>query len=173
MGIAYQLKIPNKEIQVSLNTLFFSNIASFHNPVSKQNSVGISLASGDLSTFKTELISLFAAISHHNYTNNTLAYFEGYYASVMFAFLASLGFDIVAEDTTNKGRIDMTLKTAAAIYIFEFKVDMPAEAALEQCHTKRYHEKYLADGRPITLIGIHFDSKERNIVGFETETITN
>jgi hypothetical protein len=50
---------------------------------------------------------------------------------------------------------------------------MPAEAALAQCHTKKYYQKYQADGRPITLIGIHFDSKERNIVGFETETIDN
>jgi hypothetical protein len=168
------MKVLNIEIQNSLNALFLEYLTGLYSEKTiLQDNAALALFDGELKELKTQLFSLFASISHHNYTNNTLAHFEGYYASVMFAFLASLGFDIVAEDTTNKGRIDMTLKTAATIYIFEFKVDMPAEAALAQCHTKRYHEKYLADGRTITLIGIHFDSKERNIVGFETETIAN
>ena len=63
----------------------------------------------------------------------------------------------------------MTLIGPEQIFILEFKVDMPAEAALEQIKTKKYYEKYLSSGKKIILIGIHFDSKIRNIAGFEWE----
>ena len=170
--ISYKLKVPNIEIQSSLNSLFFDYLASVKVDKSLiMNDVAFALYSKDIKTVHTKLFSLFASISHHNYSNNIIATFEGYYASVMFAFMASLGFDVVAEDTTNHGRIDMTIKVPGRVYIVEFKVDMPAEAALAQCHERRYHEKYLADGRPITLVGIHFDSQKRNIAAFEVEDV--
>jgi len=52
-----------------------------------------------------------------------------------------------------------------AIYIIEFKVDGPGKA-LEQIKGKNYQQKYLDSGKPITLIGIDFDSKEKNLSGF-------
>jgi len=41
---------------------------------------------------------------------------------------ASLGYELVVEDTTNHGRIDLTVKTKQAIWLFEFKVlDVPRQ----------------------------------------------
>lgn len=74
----------------------------------------------------------------------------------MYVFLASLGFTIIAEDATNRGRIDLTLKVPGRTYIIEFKVDMPNESALHQIRTKKYYEKYRAEGVEICLVGIHF-----------------
>ena len=48
----------------------------------------------------------------------------------MFAFLLSIGSHTIAEDTTNKGRIDLTMHGHGMTLILEFKVDMPAEAAM-------------------------------------------
>jgi RecB family endonuclease NucS len=95
-----------------------------------------------------------------------MARYEGYYASVVYTFLASLGFNVIAEDTTNTGRIDMTLITPQSIVIIEFKVDKSEEAALEQIKTNRYYEKYLSEEKGIYFIGIHFSSKTKNIEGF-------
>ena len=75
---------------------------------------------------------------------------------------------------TNKGRIDLTVKTRSGIWIFEFKVsDIPPEktTALEQIHRKEYVQKYLADPRKKYLIGITFDPKSRNIIHFESDII--
>jgi hypothetical protein len=36
---------------------------------------------------------------------------------------------------------------------------------------KKYYEKYLAEGKEIYLIGIHFDSTKRNISEFEWRRI--
>ncbi len=116
------------------------------------------------------LKSLFASIPYHNFTNNKIAQYEGYYASVIYAYFASLGFEIIAEDTSNKSRFDLTLKLDDKIYIFEFKViDQSTGKALAQIKAKSYHEKYQSLGHNIYLVGIEFNKEERNVVNFEWE----
>jgi cobalamin biosynthesis Co2+ chelatase CbiK len=47
----------------------------------------------------------------------------------------------------------------------------PEGRALQQIKDKGYADKYLARGEPIHLIGVEFSKAERNIVGFEFETL--
>ena len=100
---------------------------------------------------------------------------EGYYASVIYSYFASLGLDLIAEDTTNKGRIDLTLKFPKnkKVYLFEFKVveDIKdTKKPLDQIKFRAYAEKY-ANIKEKYIIGIEFSKKERNIVNFEWERI--
>ncbi len=67
---------------------------------------------------------LFAEIPYHNYTNSDIASYEGFYASVIFAWLSSYQFSLVVEDCTNKGRIDMSVETDDTIFLIEFKVEV-------------------------------------------------
>jgi len=57
-----------------------------------------------------------------------------------------------------------------AIYIFEFKVDGKGNA-LEQIKKNEYATKYLNYNKNIYLIGIEFDTKEKNISNFEWELV--
>ncbi|MEA3464476.1 MAG: PD-(D/E)XK nuclease domain-containing protein [Thermodesulfobacteriota bacterium] len=119
---------------------------------------------------------MFAAIPYNNYVNNTIGCYEGYYASVIYAYIASLGLNLTPEDVTNKERIDLTIKAGNFIYIIEFKVDAGGDnigKALEQIKTKNYQEKYMNAGKTIYLIGIDFDSAEKNVAGFEWERLDN
>jgi hypothetical protein len=127
-----------------------------------------SLKQGDLQQFENTLTGVFASIPYTNYVNNTIGSYEGYYASVVYAYLASLGLDLTAEDVTSKGRIDLTVKLGNRIYIIEFKVDGEGRA-LEQIKARGYHHKFQGTGKDIYLIGIDFDSEQRNIAGFEWE----
>jgi hypothetical protein len=129
------------------------------------------LEADNLEGFKQALSGLFASIPYHNYANNIIANYEGYYASVVYTYLASLGVPMVAEDTTNKGRIDLTLLMPNKIIIVEFKVDVKAgeSMAIEQIKSKQYAEKYTLKKEPIYLLGIHFDSNDKNITAFEWE----
>jgi len=131
------------------------------------------LLKNDFKVFQQELKSLFAAIPYDNYVNNNISIYEGYYASVIFAFLSSLGFEVRTEDHTNAGRVDMTMIGPDKNFIIEFKVDMPDESAIHQIETKKYYEKYLSENKKIYLIGIHFDSEERNIINFEWKSLGN
>jgi len=105
----------------------------------------------------------------HQFHKNNISSYEGYYASVIYAYLASLGLETIAEDVTNKGRIDFTIKFKNRVYIIEFKVN--SDNALKQLKEKRYYEKYLDENNEIYLIGIEFDEKEKNIVNFEWERV--
>jgi RecB family endonuclease NucS len=53
-----------------------------------------------------------------------------------------MGYEVKAEDTTNRGRIDMTMIGKNRIYIIEFKVDKAEEEALAQIKSRKYYEKY-------------------------------
>jgi hypothetical protein len=76
---------------------------------------------------------------------------------------------IIAEDVTNRGKIDLTLKIQEKIYILEFKVG--STPALEQIKEKNYHQKYLDENKEIYLIGINFDEESKNISCFEWERV--
>ena len=116
---------------------------------------------------KQTFIQLFASIPYHNFTNNNLGNYEGYYASVIYAYLASLGYPIIPEDVTNKGRIDLTLQLSDTTYIFEFKVvEETTQKALQQIMDKKYYQKY-DQQMPIYLVGIEFGKAERNVIGWE------
>ena len=164
----YLLKIPNKEVKRSLSDIIIIDLYKDKNVIPNKTAIYKSLLENDMDKFKSSLHSMFAAIPYNNYTKNDLASFEGFYASIIFIYLQSLGFHIIGEDVTNKGRIDLTIKMDNTIYIIEFKVDTK-ENALKQIKEKKYYEKYLNDNKNIYLIGIGFNTDDKNISEFEWE----
>ncbi|WP_459893819.1 PD-(D/E)XK nuclease domain-containing protein, partial [Desulfothermus okinawensis] len=74
-----------------------------------RRSLRSALKKEDINSLKNTLISLFASIPYNYFTKNKLDEYEGFYASVVYAYLQSLGFDIIGEDVTNHGRIDLTV----------------------------------------------------------------
>ena len=166
----YYLRVPNKEVQISLNNLFLDYLTNLDTQkFDIQESLYNALIQGDLDSFKQSLESLFASIPYNNFTNNDIVKYEGYYASVVYAYLASLGFRLIAEDVTNTGRVDLTIITDAIIYIVEFKVD--GKDALVQLYQKQYHQKYLSTKKGIYLVGIEFDTTKKNIDTFSWERV--
>jgi hypothetical protein len=108
-------------------------------------------------------------------TNNPIAQYEGYYASVFYSHFAALGLDIRLEDSTNFGCVDMAVLFDGQVFLFEFKVVelTPKGSALAQMKERAYADKYRAMGQPIHLIGVEFSRAKRNVVGFEAETVQN
>ena len=170
---AFTLKYPNTEVQASMNSSLLkhwcggSSIPGPH--ISQLYRV---LAANDLTALKPLFHAFFATIPNDWYRNSPIAQYEGYYASIFYSHFAALGLDIRLEDTTNQGRIDMTVLFNGHVYIFEFKaVDGQSDGgALEQIKRNNYADKYRARGEPIHLIGVEFSKTSRNIVGFEVES---
>jgi hypothetical protein len=168
-SIEYKLKIPNLEVQISLNDYIINYLFKGDNRL--KSPLIKSLYYEKLEDFKVALTSLFASIPYNNFTKNNLNLYEGFYASVIYAYLASLGINIIGEDITNKGRIDLTLFVGDKIYILEFKVDGQQGEALRQIKERNYAEKYLNEGKQIYLIGIEFSSEQKNVINFEWERV--
>jgi len=168
-SIAYKMRVPNREIQISLNALFIDYLTNQRSEkLEFRSHLYDALRTGEMPVFRQTLERLFAAIPYQNYANRIIQEYEGYYASVVYAYLASLGFRLVAEDTTNKGRVDLAILLEDKVYVIEFKVDQPGRA-LEQIKARGYHEKYLGRDREVYLVGISFDSEEKNIHEFVWE----
>jgi len=171
----YTLKYPNKEVQASLNDSLLRVLtggARISEPqVSRLYRL---LQAQDVAGLRDLFHAFFASIPHDWYRTNDIARFEGYYASVFYSHFAALGLDIRVEDTTNHGRIDMAVEFGSAVWIFEFKVVelMPEGKALQQIKDRGYADKYLGHSGSVHLVGVEFSRNSRNIVGFETETLT-
>jgi hypothetical protein len=166
--IKYKLKIPNKEVKISLyNYILDYTIKEAVKRVELQDNIYDYLEEANLDSFRDELICLFASIANNNYTKNNIDKFEGYYAGIIYSYLVGCGFEVISEDVTNYGRIDLTLFVEDKIYIVEFK--MGDENALQQIKDKNYVQKYLSQNKDIYLVGINFDKKDRNISKFEWE----
>jgi len=166
----YTLGYPNHEVESSLNA---SLLSVYTDDPSQSFAHRLRLLdlllADDLMGLKDLFQAFFATIPHQWYDNNPISRYEGYYASVFYSYFAALGLDVVVEDATNHGRIDMTVKFNQRIYVFEFKVVelTPEGRALQQIKDKGYAEKYRALGQPIHLIGVDFSHASRNVVGFE------
>ena len=169
-GFEYHLKIPNKEVQIAFNDFIINSLVDQATTKSQyQDFLYDALYDADLDGFKTSLISIFASIPYTHYAKNSIAHFEGFYATVIYVYLASIGVEITGEDVTNHGRIDLTIKLNNNIFIIEFKVS--SGNALKQIKEKQYHQKYLSEDKDVYLIGINFNKEDRNLSRFEWEKV--
>ena len=170
----YQLGYPNLEVESALNDALLKGLMGdamqAERAVSRLYDV---LVAGDFEALRQHVASLFAAIPHHWHDGNDLARFEGFYASVFYSHLAALGLDLVPEDASHHGRLDLRLRFNGQLWLFEFKVVelAPEGAALQQIKARGYADKYRAEELPIHLIGIEFSRERRSVVGFEVETL--
>jgi len=127
------------------------------------------LEADDIAGMEELFHAFFAGIPHQWYTNNDIADYEGYYASVFYSYFAGLGLDVAVEESTNRGRLDMAVRFEDRVYLFEFKVVEQAGegSAMAQLRERRYADKYRAPGVRVRLVGVEFSSASRNIAAFE------
>lgn len=124
-------------------------------------SLGAKLITARWPEFFVGLKSLYA---HMPYGSTEETVHEAAYQRILCTLLASQGFEYRAEDVQSNGRADIVADHKKGIYIFELKVDEPVDKAFAQIRKKGYAGPYLADGRPIWLVGLSFDSKTRRLV---------
>ena len=102
----------------------------------------------DFDGLETLFKAFFASIPYQWHTNNEIANYEGYYASVFYSYFASLGLAITVEDSSQAGRLDMAVEFNGNLYLFEFKVveqDLDAGAATQAVEGEGLRGQSIAD----------------------------
>ena len=167
----YRLGYPNREVRQSLNEHLLRHLVQ-DSDRQTTNSIRLArlLEAHDCAGLRELFHAFFASIPYQWYTNNHIADYEGFYASVFYSYFAALGYDIAVEESSSHGRLDMAVRAAGHVYLFEFKVAemAPPGSALAQLQERRYADKYRATGEPIHLIGVEFSRATRNLTAFET-----
>ena len=166
----YRLGYPNREVRQSLNRVLLRQLVQDAEQQTA-NSMRLArlLAAHDCAGLKELFHAFFASIPYHWYTNNHIADYEGYYASVFYSYFAALGYEIAVEESSSHGRLDMAVRAGGDLYLFEFKVVelAPPGSALAQLRERDYAAKYRGRGESIHLIGVEFSRKTRNVTAFE------
>ena len=168
----YRLGYPNREVRQSLNeSLLRRLVQDATRQTANSDRLYDLLEANDFAGLETLFQAFFASIPYEWYTNNDIAAYEGYYASVFYSYFAATGFDVTVEDSSSRGRADMAVRFGGNVYLFEFKVveQATAGAALAQLKERGYADKYRASGEPIHLIGVEFSKETRNVTAFEVE----
>ena len=166
----YRLVCPNYEVRKAFSeslSVAFSHLDNFEH-ASLLTQMLAALRSDDVNDMLDALSCFFANIP----ANITLKR-EKYYQTLFYAVFVLIGARTHAECWTNRGRVDAAVETPGGVYVFEFKLDGTAAAALAQIKAKGYHEKWLRCGRKVTLVGAAFDSGMRNLSDRQIEVAAN
>jgi hypothetical protein len=173
-SLYYILRYPNREVREALTgSLLRAWSPNAQAAVRGRMKLYRLLEANDFAAMQSLFTAFFASIPHDWYRNNPIARYEGYYASVFYAYFASLGLDIVPEESSNAGQLDMAVRVNHQVYLFEFKVVelAPEGRALQQIQEQGYADKYRALGQPIHLIGVEFSREQRQVLGFEVQSL--
>ncbi len=154
----YTLDIPNREISVGLfDSLLPGYLESeVDNGRVVMGDMSALIKRGDMDAALLLLADFLETVPYCDNTN-----FEGHWQQtlyIMFALLTS--YRIQVEQHTAKGRIDITLETATAVYVMELKFNRPAQEALDQIDVRRYADAFKLKGKPVVKVGMNFAVKD-------------
>ena len=160
----YTLDYPNFEVKRAFLTFFTESFAERELSETMLYKLIDSLRENKIDECFIVLRSFFAGVKYDIQIAQ-----EKYYQTIFYMIFLLLGVKTSAEIKTSTGRIDAVIELADAIFLFEFKLDGSALAALQQSKDKAYAEKYRLHNKPITLVGANFDYKARKITEWTQE----
>ena len=164
----YTLDLPNKEIKVGL---FESLLPNYLEGMFAQNGdvaiaqMSVLIRQDDMDGALQLLQTFLGTVPYCNVTN-----YEGHYQQMLFIIFSLLtGYVVDVEVHTPNGRVDIVMLTHTRLYIIELKLNKNAQTALQQINLKNYAQRFALCGKPITKVGINFDSSKGNIENWEIE----
>ena len=162
----YTLDIPNTEIRVGLMDSLLPNYVSM-----RKEAGNTTIAKMYLALLNDNLDEMFSLLQAYlltvPYCDNANS--EGHYQQLLYVIFSLFGRYVEVEVHTPTGRVDIVMKTDKALYLFELKLNMSAQAAMKQIDLKDYASKFALSGLPIVKVGINFDPERRTIGDWKVE----
>lgn len=162
----YTLDIPNKEIRVGLYRCLLSNYIG-SNTLKGTTTIAKMSALIRRNNMDGALDMLQAFLETVPYCQG--ANTEGHYQQMMYVIFSILNHYVDVEVRTPRGRVDMVLRTATHLYLFELKLNKDAATAMRQIDLKQNPKRFTLCGLPIVKVGINFDVEKHNITDWTVE----
>lgn len=156
----YTLGFPNDEVKYGLLNFavpFYANVSDSDTSFFIEKFV-TELRQGQTADFLERLRCFFADFPYE-LSDRT----ERHYQVIFYLVFKLMGQFIESEVRSARGRADAVVKTKDYIYVFEFKLNGSAQAALQQIEDKGYLIPYQVDKRKLIKVGVDFNHEERNI----------
>lgn len=166
---SYLLDFPNDEVRRGFITLLTSSyLKPKESPSSWVLQVIDTMEEGDVEQLKKLFTSFLASIPYSQRRKDDEREKERYFQYTFYLILRMISsYTIFIEKEQSEGRVDCIVETSNDVYIFEFKLDGSADAAIQQIKDKGYAREYEASPKHIHLIGCNFSSKTGTIDGWE------
>ena len=161
----FLLDFPNNEVKAGFLTAIASDyLKSSEDAGSLALQLSKTLKAGDLESFQKLLTAFLASIPYSMRRKNDEREWERYFHYTFYLILRLMSLYVVyTEKEQSQGRVDCIVETDNYVYIFEFKLDSTAAAALQQIEDKGYARPYAADPRKLYKVGVNFSSKTGTI----------
>ena len=168
---SYLLDFPNDEVRNGFVTLVAANyLKPKEDPDAWVIQVVNAMEDGDLEQLKKLFASFLASIPYSQRRHENEREKERYFQYTFYLILRMISsYTVFIEKEQSEGRVDCIVETTNDVYVFEFKLDGSAEAALQQIEDKGYTREYATDKRRIHQIGCNFSSKTGTIDGWEVK----
>ena len=164
---SYTLGIPNREVRIGLTKALIPYYVT-PNTLATNNTVRNMARALDKEDLNLALQHLQTFLGTVPYCDNT--HYEGHYQQMLFVIFTLLSAYMVdVEVRTPTGRVDMVLRTATHLYLFELKLNQSAASAMRQIDLKEYPKRFALCGLPIVKVGINFDMAQHNITDWTVE----
>lgn len=154
----YHLGFPNEEVKRGFFNYLLPIYTNARQNTSQFNIVKFvrEIRSGQVEAFMTRLEAMMADTDYRIVGDAEL-----YFQNFLYTFFRLLGLYTEVERATSDGRTDMIVQTPNYVYIFEFKLDQTANAALQQIEDKGYARPFATDERKLYKIGVNFSTVHR------------
>ena len=162
----YTLDLPNREIRVGLYRCLLPNYIGTNTvkgttTIAKMSAL---IRRGDMDG-ALEMLQAFLETVPYCQGANT----EGHYQQMMYVIFSILNHYVDVEVRTPRGRVDMVLRTATHLYLFELKLNKDAATAMRQIDLNQYPKRFMQCGLPIVKVGVNFDVEKHNITDWTVE----
>jgi len=161
----YILNYPNEEVKRSFGQFLLSEYTNTRVTVPYGANILRALGKNDVGAAIEIISRLIQAIPDRNYVKSE----EKFFHAIVHLIFTMVGTDVRYEMHTAIGRIDSVIITGERIFLFEFKVNESADAAIQCIRDRRYAEGLRHLNKPITGVGVSFSPKTKGVSEWKEE----
>ena len=161
----YLLDFPNVEVRKGFLDLVATEYLKPREDISTMASdAARALRAGNLDALRDKMTAFLASIPYSLRQKSEEREKERFFQLVFYLVARQIGDrSVFVEKETSQGRADCVIETGKYVYIFEFKRDSTAQAAIDQIRSRGYAREYATDPRKVFLVGCNFSTDSGTI----------
>ncbi len=163
----FVLDYPNHEVKQAFGQFLLSEFTNTAVTIPYGPNILDALDQNNLATVIKIINELVQAVPDQNYIKNE----EKFFHAIIHLIFTMVGSDPRSEMHTAVGRMDTVIITNERIFLFEFKQEGTAKAAIQCIKDQHYTDSLRHRNKPITGVGVVFSTKTKGVAEWDKEEL--
>lgn len=161
------LNYPNKEVKQAFGQFLLSEFTDTAVTIPYGPNILEALEENNIAKVIKIINDLIQSVPDQNYIKDK----EKFFHAIIHLIFTMVGSDIRSEVHTPVGRIDTVVITPQRIFLFEFKMNETAEAAIQCIKDRNYAASLRLRNLPITGVGVVFSPETKGVSDWDKEEL--